>query len=75
MKEAIRQARKAAAIGEVPIGCVIVMDGKIIVSSDAEVTIYTFAGKQVAAGKAGEYTLPAGNYIVKAGNKAIKVRL
>ena len=30
MKEAIKQARKAYAIGEVPIGCVIVHDGKII---------------------------------------------
>lgn len=30
MKEAIKQAKKAAAIGEVPIGCVIVYDGKII---------------------------------------------
>lgn len=30
MKEAIRQAKKAAAIGEVPIGCVIVCDGKIV---------------------------------------------
>lgn len=30
MKEAIRQARKAYAIQEVPIGCVIVHDGKII---------------------------------------------
>ena len=30
MKEAIRQAKKAAAIGEVPIGCVIVYEGKII---------------------------------------------
>ena len=30
MKEAIRQAKKAAALGEVPIGCVIVSDGKII---------------------------------------------
>jgi tRNA(adenine34) deaminase len=30
MKEAIRQARKAAAIGEVPIGCIIVKDNKII---------------------------------------------
>ena len=30
MKEAIRQAKKAYAIGEVPIGCVIVHDGKII---------------------------------------------
>ena len=30
MREAIRQAKKAAAIGEVPIGCVIVYQGKII---------------------------------------------
>lgn len=30
MKEAIKQAKKAAAIDEVPIGCVIVCDGKII---------------------------------------------
>ena len=30
MKEAIRQAKKAAAIDEVPIGCVIVCDDKII---------------------------------------------
>lgn len=30
MKEAIRQARKAYAIGEVPIGCVIVYEGKVI---------------------------------------------
>lgn len=30
MKEAIRQAKKAAALCEVPIGCVIVKDGKII---------------------------------------------
>lgn len=30
MREALRQARKAAAIGEVPIGCVIVRDGGII---------------------------------------------
>ena len=30
MKEAIRQARKAEAIGDVPIGCVIVYEGKII---------------------------------------------
>ena len=30
MKEAIRQAKKAYAIGQVPIGCVIVRDGKII---------------------------------------------
>ena len=30
MKEAIRQAKKAEAIGDVPIGCVIVRDGRII---------------------------------------------
>lgn len=30
MKEAIRQAKKAYAIGEVPIGCVIVYQGQII---------------------------------------------
>ena len=30
MKEAIKQAKKAYAYGEVPIGCVIVYDGKII---------------------------------------------
>ncbi len=30
MREAIRQAKKAEAIGDVPIGCVIVSDGRII---------------------------------------------
>ena len=30
MKEAIKQAKKAEEIGDVPIGCVIVHDGKII---------------------------------------------
>ena len=30
MKEAIRQAKKAEAIGDVPIGCVIVRDDRII---------------------------------------------
>ena len=30
MKEAVRQAKKAAAIGDVPIGCVIVFEDKII---------------------------------------------
>ena len=30
MKEALKQARKAGKIGEVPIGCVIVRDGQII---------------------------------------------
>lgn len=30
MKEAIRQAKKAGEAGDVPIGCVIVYEGKII---------------------------------------------
>ena len=30
MKEAIKQAKKAAVIGDVPIGCVIVEDDKIM---------------------------------------------
>lgn len=30
MKEALKQAQKAYALGEVPIGCIIVKDGKII---------------------------------------------
>lgn len=30
MKKAIEQARKAGAMGDVPIGCVIVQDGKIL---------------------------------------------
>lgn len=30
MKEALRQAKKAYALGEVPIGCVIVFQGKVI---------------------------------------------
>ena len=30
MKEALKQAKKAERIGEVPIGCVIVQDGKVI---------------------------------------------
>lgn len=30
MRQAITQAKKAAAIGDVPIGCVIVCDGKVI---------------------------------------------
>ena len=30
MKEAVRQAKKASALGEVPIGCVIVYEDKII---------------------------------------------
>ena len=30
MREALKQAKKAAALGEVPIGCVIVYQGRII---------------------------------------------
>ena len=30
MREAIKQAKKAEVIGDVPIGCVIVHDGKVI---------------------------------------------
>lgn len=30
MREAVKQAKKAYALGEVPIGCVIVYEGKII---------------------------------------------
>ena len=30
MAEAVRQAKKAYALGEVPIGCVIIYEGKII---------------------------------------------
>lgn len=33
MREAIKQAKKAAAIGDVPIGCVIVKDGQIVARS------------------------------------------
>ena len=36
MKEAIRQAKKAAAVGDVPIGCVIVHEDKIIASKKLE---------------------------------------
>ncbi len=38
MKEAIRQAKKAEALEEVPIGCVIVHEGKIIASGYNEET-------------------------------------
>ncbi len=36
MKEALRQAKKAYALGEVPIGCVIVHEGKK--SSEEDIT-------------------------------------
>ncbi len=57
MKEALRQAKRAYAIGEVPIGCVIVYEGRIIARgynrrntdkntlSHAEITAIRRAGK------------------------------
>ena len=41
MKEAIKQAKKAEAIGDVPIGCVIVHDGKIIARGYNKPVSYT----------------------------------
>lgn len=52
-----------------------IKDGKITVTQNTEVAIYTITGKLVTKGNAGEYTLPTGNYIVKFGNKAIKVSI
>ena len=59
MKEAIKQAKKAAALGEVPIGCVIVYEDKVIgrgynrrntdksTFSHAEITAMKKAGKMI----------------------------
>ena len=59
MKEAVKQAKKAAELGEVPIGCVIVYEGKIIgrgynrrntdksTFSHAEITAMKKAGKVI----------------------------
>ena len=59
MKEAIKQAKKAAALGEVPIGCVIVYEDKVIgrgynrrntdksTFSHAEITAMKRAGKLI----------------------------
>lgn len=59
MKEALRQAKKAYALGEVPIGCVIVYGGKVIgrgynrrntdknTLSHAEITAINKASKKV----------------------------
>ena len=59
MKEAIRQAKKAYAIGEVPIGCVIVRDGKIISRGYNRRTIdkNTLAHAELAAIKKASKTL------------------
>ena len=41
MKEALKQAKKAYALGEVPIGCVIVHEGKIIGRYDKMIGKFT----------------------------------
>lgn len=69
MREALRQARKAYALGEVPIGCVIVCDGKIIgrgynrrntdknTLSHAEITAINKASKHVGDWRLEDCTL------------------
>lgn len=69
MKEALKQAKKAADLGEVPIGCVIVYQGKIIgrgynrrntdksTLSHAEITAMRKAGKIIGDWRLEECTL------------------
>ena len=69
MKEAIRQARKAYTLGEVPIGCVIVHEGKIIgrgynrrntdknTLAHAEITAINKASKKIGDWRLEECTL------------------
>ncbi len=69
MREALRQARKAYALGEVPIGCVIVRDNKIIARgynrrntdkntlSHAELTAIKKASKQTGDWRLEDCTL------------------
>lgn len=69
MKEAIKQAKKAAEIGEVPIGCIIVKDHKIIARgynrrntdhstlSHAEITAIRKASKKINDWRLEECTL------------------
>lgn len=69
MKEALKQARKAYALGEVPIGCVIVHQGKIIgrgynrrntdknTLSHAEITAIRKASKAIGDWRLEECTL------------------
>jgi len=69
MKEALRLAKKAASIGEVPIGCVIVYEGKIIgrgynrrtidknTLSHAEITAINKASKFIGDWRLEECTL------------------
>ena len=69
MKEALRQARKALALGEVPIGCVIVHEGRIIgrgynrrntdknTLSHAEITAIRKASKSIGDWRLEECTI------------------
>jgi len=69
MKEALKQARKAYALGEVPIGCVIVHEGKIIgrgynrrntdknTLAHAEITAINKASKKIGDWRLEECTL------------------
>ncbi len=69
MKEALKQAKKAYALGEVPIGCVIVHEGKIIgrgynrrntdknTLSHAEITAINKASKKIGDWRLEECTL------------------
>ena len=69
MKEALRQAQKAYALGEVPIGCVIVHEGKIIgrgynrrntdknTLAHAEITAINKASKKIGDWRLEECTL------------------
>ena len=69
MKEAMKQARKAYALGEVPIGCVIVYEDKIIgrgynrrntdksTLSHAEITAIKKASKVIGDWRLEDYTL------------------
>lgn len=69
MKEALRQAKKAYALGEVPIGCVIVHEGKIIgrgynrrntdknTLAHAEITAINKASKKIGDWRLEECTL------------------
>ena len=69
MKEALKQAKKALALGEVPIGCVIVHEGKIIgrgynrrntdknTLSHAEITAINKASKKIGDWRLEDCTL------------------
>ena len=69
MKEALKQAKKAYALGEVPIGCVIVYEGKIIgrgynrrntdknTLAHAEITAINKASKRIGDWRLEECTL------------------